>query len=118
VLVTSSAVVYGISPDNAEPFEEDSPLRGVAAFRYARDKSDADRICQLWATRHPKQSMTILRPCVVLGPNVDNPLVRLWTRQPLQTDVGNPVRRIQFVHLDDVVEAISHLLEGRHAGAY
>jgi UDP-glucose 4-epimerase len=118
VLVTSSAVAYGAFPDNPEPIEEDWPVRGVASFSYARDKSDADRICQLWALKHPERTMTIVRPCIVLGPGVDNSLVRLWTKQPFQTDAGNLERRIQFVHQDDFVAAISHLLDGRHAGAY
>ncbi|MFN2617176.1 MAG: NAD-dependent epimerase/dehydratase family protein [Thermoleophilaceae bacterium] len=118
VLVTSSAVAYGAFPDNPEPIEEDWPVRGVASFSYARDKSDADRICQLWALEHPERTMTILRPCIVLGPGVDNSLVRLWTKQPFQTDVGNMERRIQFLHQDDLVAAVTHLLHGRHSGAY
>ena len=62
--------------------------------------------------------MTIVRPCIVFGPNVDNYLVRLWTKQPFAVDVGTIDRQIQFVHEDDVVEAITGLLLGRHAGAF
>jgi UDP-glucose 4-epimerase len=62
--------------------------------------------------------MTIVRPCIVLGPNVDNSLVRLWTKSPATFDTGNLEGKIQFVHEDDVVEAISRLLDGRHGGAY
>jgi UDP-glucose 4-epimerase len=59
--------------------------------------------------------MTIVRPCVVFGPNVDNYLVRLWTRQPFAADLGTLENEIQFVHENDLVEAITALLEGRHA---
>jgi UDP-glucose 4-epimerase len=118
LLVTSSGVAYGAFPDNPQPIEEDWPVRGVAAFSYARDKTDADRACQLWALQHPERTMTIVRPCIVLGPSVDNYLVRLWTKQSFQADVGNLDGRIQFVHQDDVVAALTHLLDGRHAGAY
>lgn len=62
--------------------------------------------------------MTIVRPCVVFGPNVDNYLVRLWTRQPFAPDIGTLDNDIQFVHENDLVEAITALLEGRHGGAY
>jgi UDP-glucose 4-epimerase len=62
--------------------------------------------------------MTIVRPCIVFGPNVDNYLVRLWTKQPFAVDVGTMERDIQFVHEEDVVEGITALLLGRHAGAY
>jgi UDP-glucose 4-epimerase len=118
VLVTSSTSAYGAFPDNPVPLTEEDPVRGVAGFSYARDKAEADRICQLWAAQHPERVMTIVRPCIVMGPNVDNYLVRLWTKQPFQVDLGNLDLPIQFVHEDDLAEAIRRLLEGRHAGAF
>src|SRR5215212_6322217 len=88
VLVTTSAVAYGAFPDNPVPLTEDHPVRGVADFSYARDKTESDRLCQLWALRHPERTLTIVRPCIVFGPNVDNYLVRIWTKAPFQADVG------------------------------
>jgi UDP-glucose 4-epimerase len=118
VLVTSSATAYGAFSDNPVPLTEEDPVRGVAAFSYARDKTESDRICQLWAATHPDRTMTIVRPCIAFGPNVDNYLVRLWTKQPFSTDAGTLDNHIQFVHEDDLVEAITALLVGRRDGAY
>jgi UDP-glucose 4-epimerase len=118
VLVTSSASAYGAFPDNPVPLTEDDPVRGVAGFSYARDKTEADRLCQLWAAKYPDRVMTIVRPPIVFGPNVDNYLVRLWTKPPFTIDVGNLDNRIQFVHEDDLVDALAALLLGRHAGAF
>jgi UDP-glucose 4-epimerase len=118
LLVTTSGVAYGAFPDNPVPLTEDDPVRGVAGFTYARDKTESDRLCQLWALQHPDRVMTIVRPCIVFGPNVDNYLVRLWTKQPFAVDVGTIDRQVQFVHEDDVVEGITALLLGRHSGAF
>jgi UDP-glucose 4-epimerase len=118
LLVTSSATAYGAFPDNPVPISEDQTVRGVPDFEYARDKAECDRLCQLWALRNPERVMTIVRPSIVLGPTVDNYIVRLWTDQPVQIDVGGGDTPIQFVHEDDVVEALILLIEGRHGGAY
>ena len=118
VLVTTSGVAYGAFPDNPNPITEDQPVRGVARFSYARDKTESDRIVQLWALQHPDTITTIVRPCIVFGPNVDNYLLRLWTKQPFAVDAGNLDGQIQFVHEDDVVDAVCGLLIGRHAGQF
>ena len=119
VVVTSSTTAYGAFPDNPVPITEDWPVRGVAAFEYARDKTESDRLCQLWALQHPERTMTIVRPCIVFGPNVDNYLVRIWSDSPFQPDFGgNLDQLIQFVHEDDLVDAMVGLLDGGHAGAF
>jgi UDP-glucose 4-epimerase len=118
VLVTSSTVAYGAFPDNPEPLTEDDPVRGVSTFSYARDKTESDRLCQLWAANHPDRAMTIVRPSIVLGPRADNYLVRLWSKQPFAIDAGQLDSSIQFVHEDDLVEALTALLLGGHGGAF
>ena len=95
VLVTTSGVAYGAFADNPVPLTEDDPVRGVPGFSYARDKTESDRLCQLWAATHPDRVMTIVRPCIVFGPNVDNYLVRLWTKTPFTADVGT----VSYTHL-------------------
>ncbi|HEV2074957.1 MAG TPA: NAD-dependent epimerase/dehydratase family protein [Thermoleophilaceae bacterium] len=117
-LVTSSATAYGAFPDNPIPIAEDRPVRGVPDFEYARDKAESDRICQLWAWRNRERVMTIVRPTVVFGPTVNNFIIRLLTSQPFVADLGGEPSPIQFVHEDDLVDALEGLLRGRHAGAF
>ena len=54
----------------------------------------------------------------MFGPNVDNYIVRFWTKQPFQADLGNLDGPIQFVHEDDVVDALTGLLDGGHEGVF
>jgi UDP-glucose 4-epimerase len=118
LLVTSSTTAYGAFAHNPVPLTETDPVRGAPDFSYARDKADCDRLCQLWALEHPERAMTIVRPCIVFGPDVDNYIVRLWLRQPFRPDFGLGDPPLQFVHVDDVADALILLLEGRHAGAF
>jgi len=118
VLVTSSATAYGAFPDNPVPLTEGHPVRGVPDFEYARDKAESDRLCQLWACEHPDRVMTIVRPCIVFGPTVDNYISRTFKDQPFFADFGEGDVPVQFVHEDDVVDALVGLLDGRHAGAF
>jgi UDP-glucose 4-epimerase len=54
----------------------------------------------------------------VFGPNVDNYIVRAWTKQPFFAEIGGSDVPVQYVHEDDVVDALIGLLDGRHAGAF
>jgi UDP-glucose 4-epimerase len=118
MLVTSSTTAYGAFADNPVPLTEEDPVRGAPDFSYARDKAESDRLCQLWALQHPERVMTIVRPCIVFGPDVDNYIVRLWLKQPFSPDFGMGDPPMQFVHVDDVAEGLIRLLDGRHAGAF
>jgi UDP-glucose 4-epimerase len=118
LLVTSSTTAYGAFADNPVPLTEEHPVRGAPGFSYARDKAESDRLCQLWAFEHPERVMTIVRPCIVFGPDVDNYIVRLWLKNPFRPDFGMPDQPLQFVHVDDLTEAVILLLDGRQAGAF
>jgi UDP-glucose 4-epimerase len=118
LLVASSTTAYGAFPDNPVPLTEDDPVRGLPGYEYARDKTEIDRLCQLWAARHPERLMTIVRPTIVFGPNVDNYIVRFWSTSPFFPLLDGRDADWQFVHEDDVVDAISRLLTERRAGIF
>ncbi len=90
----------------------------MPGYEYARDKTEIDRLCQLWAAQHPERLMTIVRPTIVFGPNVDNYLVRSWSNSPFFPLLDGRDPDWQFVHEDDVVEAISRLLMEKRPGIF
>jgi UDP-glucose 4-epimerase len=118
LLVASSTTAYGAFPDNPVPLTEEHPVRGLPGYEYARDKTEIDRLCQLWAAQHPDRAMTIVRPTIVFGPNVDNYIVRFWSSSPFFPLLDGRDPDWQFVHEEDVVEAISRLLLEKRAGIF
>ncbi|MSO42571.1 MAG: NAD-dependent epimerase/dehydratase family protein [Solirubrobacterales bacterium] len=118
VLVTSSASAYGAWPDNPPLITEEQPVRGVPDFSYARDKAEADRLCQLWAADHPDRVITIVRPCIVFGPSVDNFISRTWESYPFLPLPDGVETEFQLVHEDDVVTALIALLDAKAPGPF
>ena len=62
--------------------------------------------------------MTIVRPCMVMGPRADNFMTRVWTDEPYDARSADPENPIQFVHEDDLIEALLLLLEGSQGGVF
>ena len=118
VLVASSTTAYGAWPDNPVPLTEEHPVRGMPNYEYARDKTEIDRMSQLWAVRHPDRTMTIVRPCIVFGPTVDNYIVRFWQNAPFIALLDGVDLEIQYVHEEDVIDAVSRLLLERKDGIF
>jgi UDP-glucose 4-epimerase len=117
MLVASSATAYGALPDNPVPLTEDAPVRGNSDYQYSREKAILDRRCQTYAADHPDVALKILRPAIVIGPNVDNYISRLMRRRIACTVAGaDPLQ--QYVHEDDVARAFLALLFAGRRGAY
>jgi UDP-glucose 4-epimerase len=74
ILYTSSTTAYGFYPDNDSPLIEDSPLRGNDDFTYAKNMKEIERTLQGFIAQHPDMTVTIVRPCFVVGPGFKNPM--------------------------------------------
>jgi UDP-glucose 4-epimerase len=74
ILYTSSTTAYGFYPDIDSPLTEDSPLRGNDDFTYAKNKKEIEGIMRGFISSHPDITVTIVRPCFVVGPGFKNPM--------------------------------------------
>lgn len=112
----SSATVYGAWPDNPVPLTEREPLRPNASFSFAVEKADAERMVAEFAGDHPSVAVAVLRPAATVGAP-EHPLYRALagTAGPR---AGEPARRVQVLHVDDLAEAVRHALRLRLSGAY
>jgi len=117
VLVTSSTSAYGSLPDNPPRLKEEMPLRSAPTFQYAKDKREMDLLLQDFARRHPEVAVAIFRPCIVMGPNLDNFISRGMT-QPINIIIDGNNPEFQFVHEDDVTRAVALAFEQKARGIF
>jgi UDP-glucose 4-epimerase len=106
----SSHTVYGAHPDNPVPLSDGAPLRPSPEIPYAYDKFLSEQIIQEFAEQHPETKVTVLRPCLVLGPNADNKVTRAFFRPWLMAvhDCNPP---IQFLYEDDLARVLTIIIK-------
>jgi UDP-glucose 4-epimerase len=113
----SSAAVYGAHPDNDVPLTESSPLRGTPGFPLSEHQRDVE----LWLAERAREphnlEVAVLRAGALLGPGVDN-LVTRQLEAPRFLMVRGHEPPLQFVHLDDLVSAIEHVIDHGLSGPY
>lgn len=117
VITISSTLAYGAHPDNPKRLSEDSPLRGNETFPYGHFKAVTDRLIQDFAKEAPDMTITILRPCTVFGPNIDNYVSRMLF-MPITVCVKGYNPPVQFVHEDDFVDACLLTMEKKISGPF
>jgi UDP-glucose 4-epimerase len=118
VIALSSAAAYGPRAPGERPVDEETNLVPGQDFEYGRHAVTADRLCQLWAARHADRAITLVRPSLVFGPTVDNPISRLWTQEPYGARFADQDDSIQLLHEDDLVGALITLAERETGGVF
>jgi len=116
VVVLSTFHVYGALKDNPTFITEDASLRASIKYPELRDVVEMDQLVSGWMWKNQSTiSTVILRPCNILGPQINNTMTRYLTTSyaPVPVDY-NPM--LQFVHEFDMAhslaESISHVPTG------
>ena len=116
----SSVAAYGFYEDNPIGMTEDWPTRPANRLFYAQEKAELERLLYAQADAHPDVALYLLRPPIVLGPHavgaktvLPEPLAGLAkgaldfaSRLPLPIPVPVPDLPMQFIHEDDVGQAL------------
>ncbi len=117
VILISNTFAYGALKDNDLPLTEDSPLRAGKNFPYAYLTAKADELVRNFAISNPDMNITVLRPCTVLGPGIDNVFTRrLFSPGPVQVMGADP--EMQFLHVNDFVTACITAMKKSSPGIY
>ncbi len=117
MLYLSSTSVYGAHASNPPMLSEDSPARPVRGFQYSEDKARVETLIAEFTARHPETTAIVLRSCPVLGPNADNFIANAFSK-PLLVGVRGHDPPMQFLHEDDLADALRHCLLTRVSGTY
>lgn len=105
VVVLSSATVYGAWPNNPVPLTEEAPIRPNPGLAYATHKAEVERLAHEWADAHPAAGVAVLRPTVAVAEERTAWLAQsLWSGTGLRP--GDAEAPSQFVHLDDLADAV------------
>jgi UDP-glucose 4-epimerase len=113
----SSAHYYGCSRDDPGFFTEDMKRANRPNTELERDIVEAEAAVRDFASKHDQASVSLMRFCNVLGPDIATSHARLLAL-PVVPMIGGFDPRYQFVHADDVVTALEFAVENDLDGIY
>jgi UDP-glucose 4-epimerase len=117
LILLSSSYVYGAAPENPYYMDEDSPLSGSRSYPEIRDLVEVDTLASAFLWRYPHIRTCVLRPVNVLGRYVHSMIGTYLRQQRVPTVMGfDPM--MQFIHEEDVSEAIALALEHGLQGVF
>lgn len=114
--------------EDTELHDEAWPVGGIEGSHYSQDKAAQEKVLDEIAERHPRMTLTRLRPALIFQPDAGAEIQRyfLGERLPVQLlgRVQPPVMplprglRIQAVHADDVGDAYAAAVVAKAPGAF
>lgn len=117
VILLSTSEVYGADPTNPIYLPEDSPLKAIQRFTEMGDKVEFDTYCRSWMYHVKDIKTTLLRPCYIVGPHVQNFLTTYLRYGIVPIPMGyDPM--IQVIHERDMVAALLRVLANPKRGVY
>ena len=117
VLIVSSSYVYGALPENPYYMDEAFPLSVSRTYPEVRDLAEMDMTASAFLWRYPEVSISVLRPVNVLGYHVHSAISRYLRRNRVPILLGfDPM--MQFIHEDDLAEAMALVLEHDLRGVF
>lgn len=117
VLVLSTFHVYGAHPYNPALIEENAPLKASGINSDLVDSVELENLAAIYLWKHPELHMTVLRPCNVIGPGINNTMSQILGARHAPWLLGfSPV--MQFLHVEDMADAIEVAFRKNHPGIY
>lgn len=117
IVLLSSAMVYGAWPNNPIPLTEDTALRPDFGFAFARQLATVEQLVDDWRVSGDDRSTTVLRPVLAMAADGESSLVRALAAG-MGGRLGEDDVPTQFLHLDDLAEAVVLATRKKLNGVY
>jgi len=117
IAVKNSALVYGSTPQDPYWFNETDERSGPPRSRVERNLLEVDGYVRDFAKDNPHVSLTLLRFCNVIGPELTTPISKAL-QLPLVPKVAGFDPRFQLIHEHDVVSALLFALGNEVPGIF
>lgn len=117
VLVLSTFHVYGAHPSNPSLIDEDYPLMAAGQVGELVDAVELENLSNIYLYKNPELHITVLRPCNIVGPGINNAISRILS-QPLAPCLSGFSPLMQFIHVEDMAEAIVSAYKKNVPGVY
>ncbi len=115
LVVKSTSSVYGASPKDPARFTEDTPAKVLPRAGWGKDSVEVEGYVRGFSRRRPDVDVAVLRFANAVGPGTRTALTDYFELPVAPTVLGfDP--RLQFVHEDDLVEAMRLATVGEVTG--
>jgi UDP-glucose 4-epimerase len=117
VVVLSTSYVYGAMPENPSFMDEEHPLSASRNYPEIRDLVEVDTMATSFMWQHVDIDTSVIRPVPTLGYYVESTVASYLRARRVVVAMGfDPM--MQFLHEDDLVEALAISVEKGVRGVY
>ncbi|GAA1831457.1 NAD-dependent epimerase/dehydratase family protein [Luedemannella flava] len=117
LVVRSSTAAYGASFRDPAVFTEATPPTEMPRGGFAKDVIEIEGYVRGFRRRRPDVATTVLRLAPLIGPEADTILTRYFALPVVPTVLGRDPR-LQFLHVDDVLEILVRSVVEDHQGTF
>ncbi len=117
VIALSTYHVYGADPHNPALIDEDYPMKAAGLLREIVDAVELENLFNIHLYKHPELNIAILRPCNIAGPGIGNTISSML-EQPFAPCLTGFSPLMQFIHVEDMPDAIVRAFERNKPGVY
>ncbi|ROO30909.1 NAD-dependent epimerase/dehydratase family protein [Salinisphaera orenii] len=117
VIALSTYHVYGADARNPSLIDEEYPMRAANLMREVVDAVELENLFNIHLYKHPELNISILRPCNIAGPGINNEISRMLS-QPVAPCLFGFSPLMQFIHVEDMARAVVRSFERNHPGVY